>query len=64
MCVCVPDMCLVAAEFRVHTPAPLELELSVVAGHHVGSGNQTWILCKNSQCSDPLTYLFSVEKGI
>lgn len=30
---------------------PLRLELETIVSHHMGSGNQTWSLCKNSQCS-------------
>lgn len=30
---------------------PLELELRMVASHHVSAGNQIWVLCKSSQCS-------------
>ena len=30
---------------------PLELVLWMVVCHHVGSGNQTLVLCKSSQCS-------------
>lgn len=26
---------------------PVELDLQVVVSHHVGSGTQTWVLCKN-----------------
>lgn len=29
----------------------LEVELQVIVSHHVGAQNQTWVLCKNSQCS-------------
>lgn len=28
----------------------LELDLKTVLSHHVGAGNQTWVLQKNSQC--------------
>lgn len=29
----------------------LELEL------HVGAGNRTWVLCRSSKCSEPLSHL-------
>ena len=30
---------------------PLELELDMFASHHMGDRNQTWVLCKSSECS-------------
>jgi len=30
---------------------PLELELQLVMSWHVGTGNWTQVLCKNSECS-------------
>lgn len=29
----------------------LELKLQMVESHHVRSGNQTYVLCKNNKCS-------------
>lgn len=29
----------------------LGLKLQMVVSHHVGDGNQTWVLWKSSQCS-------------
>lgn len=37
---------------------PLELELPVVVNHYVVAGNQTQVLCRSSQCSNPLSHLF------
>ena len=31
---------------------PLEQELQMVVGHHVGAGNQTWVLCKKPSALD------------
>ncbi|KAK7829213.1 hypothetical protein U0070_012684 [Myodes glareolus] len=36
------------AEENIRFPRALELELRAVVSHHVGAGNQTWFLCKNS----------------
>lgn len=38
---------------------PLELELEVVPGHYVGTGNWTQVPWKSSQCSQPPSHLFS-----
>jgi hypothetical protein len=34
---------------------PLELESQLTVNHHVGAGNQTCVLCKDSQCSSLLS---------
>jgi hypothetical protein len=36
---------------------PLELELEMVASHHLGLGNQTLTPWNSNQCSSPLSYL-------
>lgn len=35
----------------------LRLKLQIVLNRLVGAGNQTWVLCKNSQCSESLRHL-------
>lgn len=49
MCSCVHHVHVGA--FRDKALDPLGLELQVVVSHHVYAGNQSWDLCKNSQCS-------------
>lgn len=41
--------------------APLELELETVGNCHGGAGDQTQVLCKSSQHSEPLSRLSSLE---
>lgn len=31
----------------------------MVVSHHMGSGNQTLVLCRSSRCSEPLSHLSS-----
>jgi hypothetical protein len=43
VCLCITVMqCLEKQEKGV---VPLESELQMVVSHHVGAGNQTWVLC-------------------
>jgi hypothetical protein len=39
-----PSACLVLFEIRRRSPTPLELELRMIRGHHVGAGTQA--LCQ------------------
>ena len=39
----------------------LKLELQVVVSHLAGAQNRTWVLWKSSQCSKPLSHLFSFQ---
>ena len=54
MYICVPYICVIAfgGQKRV---GPLELELQMVVSYHVGAENQTWVFCKSSKCSQPLS---------
>jgi hypothetical protein len=54
VCTCVYGAC------RGHKRASdlLKLEAQVVVSHHVGSGNQTWVLCKSNQCSQQVFVFF------
>jgi hypothetical protein len=52
---CMPDVC--GAQERVLDP--LKLELQMVISYPVGTGNQTQVLCKSRQCSEPLSHLSS-----
>lgn len=36
---------------------PLELDLPMAGSHHVGVGNQTWVLWRSSQCFELLSHL-------
>jgi hypothetical protein len=55
MYTCALHACLVPAEVRRgRASASLEVELRTVVSHLVGDGKSTWVLCKNSQCSQPL----------
>lgn len=38
----------------------MELELQMVVSYHVGSGNQSQVLYKSSQCTKLLTHLSSL----
>lgn len=38
-------------------PGPLRIELQTIVSHHVGVGNRTCVICKNSQCSSQLSPL-------
>jgi hypothetical protein len=38
----------------------LGLELEMVISHRMGSGNQTWVLCKGNKCSKLLGLLSSL----
>lgn len=44
MHVCLPAVCLVPKRSKVGMTF---LELWTVVGHHVRSGNQIWVFCKN-----------------
>ena len=47
MCItCVPD-----ARIQKRVLYPVEQELWMVVCYHVDFENQTWVLCKSSQCS-------------
>lgn len=41
---------------------PLTLELEVPVSCHVGAGNETQVLWKNSHCSETLSHLSSLDK--
>lgn len=41
--------CLVPAEDRRGNQNPLEVELKIAVGYHVGARNQTLVPCKNSR---------------
>ena len=51
MCVCVPHVCPVSRGGQKRALDPQELELQMVVSHHVGVGEQTWVLCKSNKCS-------------
>lgn len=38
-----------------------ELELQMIVSRHVGAGSGTWILCKSSHFSEPLSHLSSAS---
>lgn len=54
--VCVPSVCPVQVEASGASD-PLELELHAVVSGQLGAGTQTWVLCRDSQCSSPLIHL-------
>lgn len=43
---------------------PLGLELKMIVSHLMGTGNLTHVFWKSSQCSEPLSYLFSTAPPI
>lgn len=58
MCLCEPCTRPMPEE----ASEPPELELKTAVSCHVGARNQTWILLKNSQCSQPLSHFTNSEK--
>ena len=50
MNVCAPPMCMVLSGGQKRESDPLGLELQMVGSHHVGVGNQTWVLWKSNPC--------------
>jgi len=63
MYVCVPCAYLVPAEVRRGHGIALELERC--ENHHVGTGNQGWVLWKDSKDSKPLSHRpFSPEGSV
>jgi hypothetical protein len=51
VCVCVWTTFIASVKARREHQIYLETELQMVVSHHVGVGNQIWVLCKNSICS-------------
>lgn len=55
---CVPYVCLVPIHRgEKRASDSLALVLGIVVNHHIGAGNQTWALCKNNKCSQPMGHL-------
>lgn len=42
-------MCAVPVEAKRGCGNPLELELQMIVNHHLGAGNQSWVLCKSTK---------------
>jgi hypothetical protein len=56
MCImCVPGAC--GGQNQKRASGSLELELQVIVGHLVSSGNQNLVFCKSAKCSEPLSLL-------
>jgi hypothetical protein len=51
----VSKWCILRDQKRISDPLGLKLQTAVHP--HVGAGDQTWVLWKNSQCSQPLGHL-------
>jgi hypothetical protein len=49
--VCLRTMCVTSACRGQKVLEHLELELQILVSHHVGAGNQTWVLCQSSKGS-------------
>ena len=49
MCVCVPCVCS-SKTFQKRCTRALGTGVTAVIDHHVGTGNQDWVLWKSSQC--------------
>lgn len=59
---CLSTMCLPSVQGNQNSLSdPLKLEWQTVVTHHMGSGNQTWVLWKNSQWSELLSHLSSLS---
>jgi hypothetical protein len=54
-------LCVQARGGQKRALDPLELELQMVASHHVGAGNQTLVLCKIIKYPEPLSSLSSLS---
>lgn len=59
---CLCTLCMpIAHRSQKRASDPLKLELQVAVRCHVSAENQTWVLKRRSQCSQPLGHLSSLS---
>lgn len=58
------DLCEPPCGFRwrpLRATMWVQVEVWTFVSHHVGSGNQTWVLCSSNKCSQLLSHLSSAK---